>query len=224
MRKEVLGMAALNNDFQPCIVAILALAVLQACTSTPAKPGGASRVQPGPAAARNNVSDIDLNCVMSHIQSPPEAFHYTFKVESDNPWQEDADITPQSVTGTFMNNSLTKPQSFQGPPPQVVSNLMGIGRMASIFSTIHRTAAVVNQGGEQKNGYSAVRFSIDTSLADPTEQGLFKSILGPGGFEKGMVWATAGGCPVQIVMDEELHARDGSVLGKSHYEEAMVKQ
>jgi len=217
-------MAALNNDFQPCIVAILALAVLQACTSTPAKPGGASRVQPGPAAARNNVSDIDLNCVMSHIQSPPETFHYTFKVESDNPWQEDAVVTPQNVTGTFMNNSLPKPQDFQGPPQQVASNMMGIGRMASIFSTIHMTAAVVSEGAEQKNGYAAVRYSVDTSRGTPTEQGLFKSILGPGGFEKGTVWAISEGCPVQIVLDEELHAKDGSVQGKSHYEEAMVKQ
>src|SRR5580765_5530137 len=184
----------ISSQHRPGLVAtlVLSLVFLNGCTSTPSK-SAAPKVQAGSSgAAKGNSSDIDLNCVMRHIQSPPEAFHYTFKVESDNPWQEDADITPQNVTGTFMNNSLTKPQSFQGPPPQVVSNLMGIGRMASIFSTIHRTAAVVNQGGEQKNGYSAVRFSIDTSLTDPTEQGLFKSILGPGGFEKGMVWATAG--------------------------------
>lgn len=211
-----------NSEF--IAILVLSLAFLNACTSTPSK-SAVPRVQANSAgAAKGNSPDIDLNCVMSHIQSPPEAFHYTFKVESDNPWQEDADITPQNITGTFMNNSLPKPQSFQGPPQQVASNMMGIGRMASIFSTIHMTAAVVNEGAEQKNGYATVRYSIDTSRGTPTEQGLFKSILGPGGFEKGTVWAISEGCPVQIVLDEELHARDGSVQGKSHYEEAMVQQ
>ena len=211
-----------NSEF--IAILVLSLAFLNACTSTPSK-SAVPRVQANSAgAAKGNLPDIDLNCVMSHIQSPPEAFHYTFKVESDNPWQEDADITPQNITGTFMNNSLPKPQSFQGPPQQVASNMMGIGRMASIFSTIHMTAAVVNEGAEQKNGYAAVRYSVDTSRGTPTEQGLFKSILGPGGFEKGTVWAISEGCPVQIVLDEELHAKDGSVQGKSHYEETMVKQ
>jgi hypothetical protein len=217
-------MTSIKN--RPGIAAIfLSLAFLSGCTSKQPKPTVTTKAQASPpGAAKNNSSDIDLNCVMDHIQSPPESFHYTLKDVSDNPWQEDADVTPQSVSGTFMNNSLTKPQAFQGTPREVAPNLMGIGRMASIFSTIHMTDAVVNEGAEQKNGYSAVKYSVDTARGNPTEQGLFKSILGPGGFERGTVWATSEGCPVQIVLDEELHAKDGSVQGKAHYEEAMVKQ
>ena len=82
----------------------------------------------------------------------------------------------------------------------------------------------MKQGAEDKNGYQTVKYSIDTTRGSMTEQGLFKTVLGPGGFEKGTVWATSQGCPVQIVLDQELYANDGSSLGKAHYEEAMVKK
>ena len=207
-------------------LSILLVVFLSACSSAPSKSPRTvgNNTNAVGAAAKNVTADIDLNCALRHIESPPESFHYSFKDVSDNPWQEDADITPQTISGTFMDNSSPKPQSFQGPPQQVASNLRAIGRMASIFSTIHMTSAVVNEGTEQKNGYSATRFSVDTSRGNSTELGLFKSILGPGGFEKGTVWATSDGCPVQIVLDEELHARGGSLQGKAHYEEAMIKK
>jgi hypothetical protein len=101
---------------------------------------------------------------------------------------------------------------------------MAIGRMASIFSTVHMTSAVVKQGTEKKNGYDTVKFLIDTAQGTSTEQGLFKTVFGPGGFERGSVWVTGEGCPVQIALDEELHAKDGSPNGKAHYEEAMIRK
>jgi hypothetical protein len=101
---------------------------------------------------------------------------------------------------------------------------MAIGRMASIFSTVHTTSAVVNHGTEKKNGYDAVKYSIDTARGDSAEQGLFKTVLGPGGFERGYVWVNSQGCPVQITLDEEIRGKDGSALGKAHYEEAMTRK
>jgi hypothetical protein len=101
---------------------------------------------------------------------------------------------------------------------------MAIGRMASLFATVRNTSAVVNEGQEGVNSYSTLKYSIDTARATAGEQSLYKSILGPGGSEKGTVWVTSQGCPVRIVLDEELHAKDGSLLGKAHYEEAMVKK
>jgi hypothetical protein len=97
--------------------------------------------------------------------------------------------------------------------------------MASLFAMVRNTSAVVNEGQEKGvNSYNTVKYSIDTGRGTATEQALFKSILGPGGAEKGTVWVTSEGCPVRIVLDEELHAKDGSLLGKAHYEEAMVKK
>ena len=211
-----------------CAVALLAIISLSACNSVPSKPvdGTSESPQKNVGAAKSSSGpDIDLNCVINHIQNPPESFHYAFKTESDNPWNEEADVTPQQIDGNFSNNSVTTPQEFHGTPRETSSNLMAIGRMASLFATVHSTSAVVNEGAEKGvNGYDSVRFSIDTARGTVTEQGLYKSILGPGGSVKGMVWVTSEGCPVRIVLDEELRAKDGSPLGKSHYEEAMVKK
>jgi hypothetical protein len=208
------------------LAVMLALASILGCNSKTSKPVNAasSASKTAPAATNSSNPNIDLNCVIRRIQSPPESFHYSLRDVSDNPWQEDADVTPQNIDGSFMNNSLPSPQEFHGPPKQVWSNLMAIGRMASLFSTVHTTAAVTNQGAEKKNGYDAVKYSIDTAHGDGTEQRLFNTIFGPGGFAKGNVWVTSEGCPVQIDLDEELHGKDGNAIGKAHYEEAMIKK
>jgi hypothetical protein len=211
---------------QAFIASMLALGLILGCNSGPSKPvrteSGAG--QAVTAAANSSSPDIDLNCVVRHIQSPPESFHYSFSDVSENSWQEGAEVTPQNIDGSFMNKSLPAPQEFHGPPRQVWSNLMAIGRMASIFSTVHMTSAVVNQGPENKNGYDTVKYSIDTAQGNSTEQGLFKTVFGPGGFEKGYVWVTSQGCPVQITLDEEIHRQDGSTAGKAHYDEAMTRK
>ena len=214
-----------NVRMREFIAALLALGSLTGCNSAPSSQGKTKSGAATVTAATNGAgSDIDLNCVASHIQSPPESFHYSFRDVSDNAWQEDAEVTPQNIDGSFTNSFSPKVQEFHGPPQQVSSNLMAIGRMASIFSTVHMTSAVVNQGPEQKNGYDTVKYSIDTAQGNDTEQGLFRAVLGPGGFEKGYVWVTSQGCPVQIALDEEIHGKDGSALGKAHYEEAMIRK
>ena len=210
---------------QTVIAPLLALSLATGCNSGNSKTENAKSGAAQKGIATNAAGpDIDLNCVVRHIQSPPESFHYSFSDVSDNSWQEDAEVTSQNIDGSFMNSFLPAKQEFHGPPQQVSSNLMAIGRMASIFSTVHMTSAVVKQGAEKKNGYDTVKFSIDTAQGNSVEQGLFKTIFGPGGFERGYVWVTAEGCPVQITLDEELHARDGSPNGKAHYEEAMTKK
>ncbi len=216
-----------ETPMRHCVVA-LALISIWGCNSAPSK-----AVDPGSGSAQKNLSpakssagpDIDLNCVIDHIQNPPESFHYAFKAESDNPWEEQADVTPQQIDGSFSNSSLPTPQQFHGTPREVSSNLMAVGRMASLFATVRNTSAVVNEGPETGvNSYNTVKYSIDTARGTATEQTLYKSILGPQGFEKGSVWVTAQGCPVRIVLDEELHSKDGSLAGKTHYEEAMIKK
>jgi len=211
-----------------CVVVVLVFITMLGCNSAQSKKKGPASASPQKSvgAAKNSGDpDIDLNCVISHIQNPPESFHYSFKAESDNPWQEEADVTPQGIDGSFSNSSLPTPQQFHGAPREVSSNLMAIGRMASLFATVSHTSAVVNEGAEKGvNGYNTVKFSIDTARGTATEQALYRSILGPDGFEKGSAWVTSEGCPVRIVLDEELHSKDGSLAGKTHYEQAMVKK
>lgn len=211
---------------QEVIAGMLMLGSIMGCNSAPsnqvsAKSGEAQTVAP---ATNSAGPDIDLNCVSRQIQSPTESFHYSFSVSSENAWKEDAEVTPQNIDGSFMNNYLPARQEFHGTPQQVSSNLMAIGRMASIFSTVHMTSAVVNQGAEKKNGYETVKYSIDTARGNSAEQGLFRTVFGPGGFERGYVWVSSRGCPVQITLDEEIHRNDGSTAGKAHYEEAMTRK
>jgi hypothetical protein len=211
-----------------CVVVLLGFTLLSGCNSAKSKTANKNSESSLKSAATAKISaepDIDLNCVINHIQNPPESFHYAFKTESDNAWVEEADVTPQQIDGTFSNNSVSTPQQFHGTPRETSSNLMAIGRMASLFATVHNTSAVVNEGEERGvNSYDTVKYSIYTARATASERGLYNSILGPGGSEKGTVWVTSQGCPVRIVLDEELHAKDGSLAGKSHYEEAMVKK
>jgi hypothetical protein len=210
------------------VVMVVGFITMLGCNSVPSKtvdPASES-LQKSVDTAKNSAGpDIDLNCVINHIQNPPESFHYTFKAESDNHWEEEAAVTPQRIDGSFSNSSLPTPQQFHGTPREVSSNLMAIGRMASLFATVRNTSAAVNEAAEKGvNGYNTVRYSIDTARGSATEQALYKSILGPGGSEKGTVWVTPQGCPVRIVLDEELHSKDGSLAGKTHYEEAMIRK
>lgn len=211
--------------------AVMALLAVSACKSGSASKNadGKSGTQPNSAVTAQGGGDagIDLNCVMNHIQNPPEAFHYSYNKESSNPVHEEADITPQTIDGSFKNNSASSPvhgvhsdaASWQG----AWSSLMGISGMSSAIALVRNNSATVREGAEKVNGYDATKYSIDTARGNDTEKSLFQSVLGTGGFQKGTAWVTAQGCPVKLVMDSELHANDGSVE-KIHYEVAMVRK
>lgn len=211
-----------------CLIGTL-LGVVAACNSAPSKTTEKTSSQlPSSAAAANSTSpDVDLNCVNNRFQNPPESFHYTFKDESSkNPWSEEADVTPQMIDGSFKSSYMPGPTHLHATPQEMPHQYQwaAIARMASSFALVRGTSAEVNEGTETVNGYNTTKLSIDTARANAAEQGLYTSTLGPGGFEKGTVWVTSDGCPVRLVMDEESHAKDGSVSGKSHYEEAMIRK
>ena len=185
-----------------------------------------SGAQQKPAAAAGSAG-IDLNCVIDHIQNPTEAFHYSYKKDSSNPVQEEADITPQTIDGSFTNNSGSQPvhgvRSDADSWRSAWAGLSGISGMSSAVALVRNGSATVREGAEKMNGYDATRYSIDTARGDSAEQGLYRSVLGAGGFEKGEAWVTAQGCPVKMVVDSELHSNDGSVE-KIHYEVAMIRK
>jgi hypothetical protein len=211
-------------------VASLALIVfsLPACnsgktadTKVPTKPDAAvTQSSTGP--------DVDLNCVTTHFQHPPESFHYTFTDDStSNPWSEDADVTPQVIDGTFKSRFVPAPVHLHATPQEMPHQYQwaAIARLASTFALVRSTSAVVNEGAEKGvNGYDTTKLSIDTGRAETADQALYTETLGPGGFAKGTVWVTSDGCPVKMALDVESHSKDGQVSGKSHYEEAMLRK
>lgn len=205
------------------LVAIIAIG----CTSTNNTKQAVSSKKPVSASENADDPGLDLNCVMDHIQNPPETFHYSYIKQSDNPVEEQADITPQTIDGMFKNTSVSRTlhgdhgdrESWQ----TAWTGLMGISGMSSTIALVNHSSAMVKEGSEKMNGYDAVKYSIDTSRGNDAEQGLYRSVLGAGGFEKGMVWTIAHGCPVKLVIDSEMHLKNGNV-DKVRYEEAMVRK
>ncbi len=201
---------------------------VKASEQNPAASNSASVTKATPSAAQNVAApDLDLNCVFDHIQNPPESFHYSYQKVGSNNVDEEADITPQTIDGSFKNNDAAHPlhgvhtdsASWQG----AWSGLMGISGMSSTVALVNHSSSMTLVGADKVNGYDAVKYSIDTTQADAAEAGLYKSTLGPGGFEKGTVWVIPGGCPVKFSLDSEMHLNDGSI-DKVHYEEAMIKK
>jgi hypothetical protein len=207
--------------------AVVGLALLAMCACNSRKAARAEERSKAAAAKAQQAPDLDLNCVVDHIQNPPEAFHYSYTKESSNPVHEEADITPQTIDGSFTNSSGTHPvhgvHSDQSSWQGAWTGLMGIAGMSSAIAIIHSGSPMVREGPEAMNGYDAVKYSIDTGRGSVEEQGLYRAVLGTGGFEKGTVWVAAKGCPVKLVMDSELHSNNGSVE-KIHYDEEMVRK
>src|SRR5436190_14725852 len=115
-----------------------------------------------PVTQKSTAPDVDLNCVIDHLQNPPESFHYTFKDESDNPWSEEADVTPQMIDASFKSNDTPAPVPLHGAPTETPhQHRWAIGRLGSRFALVHSIAA--NQGTETVNGYSTTKLSIDTT-------------------------------------------------------------
>jgi hypothetical protein len=219
------------------IAAVVNIVATAACNSgpsvkkteeNPSASNPASAAKAGALSAQTATAPgLDLNCVFDHIQNPPESFHYSYQKVGSTNVDEEADITPQTIDGSFKNNEAAHPlhgvhsdsASWQG----AWAGLMGISGMSSTVALVNHSSSMTLVGPDKVNGYDAIKYSIDTSQASAAEAGLYKSTLGPGGFEKGTVWVIPGGCPVKFSLDSEMHLNDGSV-DKVHYEEAMIKK
>lgn len=172
---------------------------------------------------------IDLNCVYNRLQNPTESFSYSFSKDTsdDEHLSQEANITPQSIDGRSrsIGNEHTVPFEATRSKPEdwqaAITHLTAIAGMSSTIAIVnHNSAMKLESDGRNTNGYDAIHYSIDTARFDATES---RMLLSPGDSEKGDAWVTHEGCPVKLVLDSELHRRDGSLIDKIHYEESMVK-
>ena len=230
--------AGIEIVFRTGLIALFLLMIASGCNSKSVSGGKTATDRKSGTTAERNVSaaqangdpGIDLQCVMGRIQNPPDSFHYLYQKVSANPVHQEADITPQSIDGFRvdfeghphpLHGTRSDPDNWQ----TAWTGLMGISGMSSTIAIINHDSAMKREGdGEQVNGYKTIRYSIDTARFTATERQMLESATGPGGFEKGDAWVTFDGCPVKLVLDDEMHKKDGSLLEKIHYEEAMVKK
>ncbi len=221
----------------PVIGAILAASACSTNSSSKTavekEAGGTSAAEKKTVAAPAGADPrINLDCIYSHLQKPPESFHYVYKKDtsSGSPVDQEADITPQTIDGSreepdgssqALHAVSSDPQSWQA----ALAGLTGISGMSSAIALIHNNSAIQREtDGGPLNGYQTIHYSIDTARWDATTRQILGGTQGPGGFEKGDAWVTAEGCPVKLVLDAEMHNNDGTLLDKVHYEEAMIKK
>jgi hypothetical protein len=204
-----------------------------ACTSKPSKSTAEKRANRSSSGQASDDPGINLNCVYDRLQNPPESFHYVYKKNSSDgsTVDQEADVTAQTIDGFRgqpdgsqqpIHALRSDPQSWQS----ALAGLTGISGMSSTVSTFNHNSAMQRESdGGQVNGYQTIHYSIDTARWDATtRQMLGNFALGPGGFDKGDAWVMADGCPVKLVLDDEMHNKDGSLLDKVHYEESMAKK
>lgn len=199
------------------------------CKTSPSR----ARLEEKPASSSSVAKtgsdpSLDLNCVIDSIQNPTEAFHYTYKKDtSDNNLIQEADIAPDTINGSSKDKYATREikgvKSDSASWQSAWAGLMAISGMSSTVALVNHSSAMVRESKGTMNGYDAVQYSIDTSRGNAAEAGLYKITLGDGGFEKGTVWVNAKGCPVNLLLDSEMHLKNGTVE-KQHYEVQMVKK
>jgi hypothetical protein len=235
---------AIKRVFEVIVAAAIGVALAPAlgCSKPSSKSGAETIIERSSSAKTENHSGsaqsgadpgINLNCVYDRLKDPPEAFHYVYKKSASDGVNVDqeADVAPQLIDGFRL-----KPDGSQQPVhaahsdeqnwQSALAGLTGISGMSGTVSTINHNSAMQREpDGGQVNGYPTIHYSIDTARWDEaTRQMLGGFTLGPGGSEKGDAWVMGDGCPVRLILDDEMHNKNGSLLEKVHYEEEMVKQ
>ena len=161
---------------------------------------------------------IDINCVGNHVQSPPEAFHYSYKSTVGGSVDKEADITPQGMEVTIQDKSGSHKyhgvRSDEASWNNAVLALSGNGftvMSARIDSVKNKSSVVRAAGAEPMNGYQTTKYSIDTTNANSSELRTYEAFFGSGSYDKGAIWITADGCPVKLILDEATKQANGSV-------------
>ena len=169
-------------------------------------------------------------CVGDRVNSPAEAFHYSYKyLDSTGMVRNDeADVTPQSMDISVQDRSGTHKyhgiRSDEGSWNSAVSDLghLGFTAMTGRLVPLQGTSAIAQQGSESVNGYSTTKYAIDTDNASSADKKKIQTLLGNGSFEKGTAWIAADGCAAKLVLDEGIW-RDGSI-NKDRFEIARIKK
>ncbi len=211
-----------------CALILLALIGASACNSTRASSG--PRETPATTASNDNGAHIDVMCIGDRINNPPESFHYSYLYsDAATSVDKEADITAQAMEIAIKDKSGS--HSYHGTRSDEASwnsavlDLSGLNitTMSARLDSLNGTSAIVNQGADAVNNYSATKYAIDTTSSNSSDKQRFETLFGKGSFEKGIVWIGADGCAVKLVLDEAIWQTNGGV-NKVHYEMARIKK
>lgn len=210
------------------LVATCSVLTAGGCSSSP----GAKKALEHPATpvSDNASAHVGVMCIGDLINNPPEPFHYSYKyADASSSVDKEADITPQKMEITITDSSGS--HSYQGLHSddaswnRAVLDLSGLNltKMSATLDFLNDSSALAREKSETVNGYQTTKYAIDTTSASSSDRQKFETLFGKGSFEKGTVWVAPEGCAVQLVLDEGLWQRDGSIK-KDHYEIARIKK
>jgi hypothetical protein len=182
------------------------------------------------ASKRDAGQKVDINCLGSHLENPPESYHYSFKSsDGKNAVDKEADITTQTMDITIQDNSGSHKfhgdRAKEGSWDSAMMDLTGSGLtvMTARVAFIENTSALRRIGDEPMNGYSTTQYSIDTMSGNASDAQTFRTMFGAASYDKGTVWVGADGCPVKLILDEVTQQNNGSI-DKYHFEIAVSKK
>jgi hypothetical protein len=216
----------------PTLIVLLGLLAASGCSSraksNEAAPGSAGD-EKSAATTGDAGTHVDVMCIGDRINNPPEAFHYSFGyTDASGAVGEEADITPQAMniiikdkSGSHSYHGVRSDETSWGQAVLDLSSLK-LTVMSSRLDALNDTSALTRQGPEAINGYQTVKYAIDTTRANPSDQKNYEALLGKGSYEKGTVWIPADGCAVKLILDEGSAQTNGSV-DKAHYEIARIR-
>jgi hypothetical protein len=217
----------------PTLLAALALLAAWGCSSraksSDTTPGSAAD-EKSQASASDAGTHVDVLCIGDRINNPPEPFHYSYQYTgASGSVSKEADITPQAMditikdqSGTHSYHGARADETSWGQAVLDLSNL-NITVMSSRLALLDHSSAITRQGREAVNGYGTVKYAIDTTSANASDQKKYETLFGKGSYEKGTAWVPADGCAVKLVLDEGIARPDGNVE-KAHYEIARIRK
>lgn len=205
--------------------ALMACGCKPAANSTSSGPAGnlgpTSRFDPG----KFSPTSASL-CLQQMIKNPPGPLHLSFAERSsdEHATSVEANVTPTTIdytrsetvngqTSTTTKNLANAQMSEMELDYAVMSPVPWHGELVAAQD------AAKNTGDENVNGFSAVKYSIDTANEPASQKAAFDSLMAVRDYTiAGTAWVTSDtGCLVKYAIDFEQDAKNGSVK-KTHFE------
>ena len=209
------------------IVTFIVVVIFGHTHSAPSRPVAALPSKTPAAEPKGHAPPLSLECIAERIRQAPAPFHWSYKrnTTSLGPADWEADISPDSIAGTLVDNSGTFPIHAVRADSSAWNTAVSVLTAplpASAFVLLQDSPAPVPAAVEKVGSEDTIKYMIDTSRYTPADASSIGKVSGPNAFVNGAVWVNRDGCPVKFVLNVEQRLGDGSAK-KEHYE-GVVKQ
>lgn len=171
-------------------------------------------------------------CLQQMIKNPPGPFHVSFagKSSAQDASSVEADVTPATIdyTKREMSAGQTSTSTKHLARAQMSEMELDFDVMGPVpwhGELVAAQDAAKPAGMENVNGYSAIKYSIDTANEPAAQKATFETLMAVKDYKiVGSAWVTSDtGCLVKYSIDLEQDGKDGSVK-RTHFEGNVTKR